>query len=75
MEYNYFNIINGRTPSDFRAKNMDMPVNGAFPAQTPLAMAYVPFQSWEEPYDDKTGFDEGTIFPQLNQPFLCGGGS
>lgn len=75
MECNYFNIINSRTPSDSRRNNMNMPVSGVFPEQTPLAMAYVPFQTWEEPYDDATAMCEGTIFPQLNQPFWGGGES
>jgi len=41
-----------------------------FPKQTPLAMAYVPFQMWEMPYDDAVGFVRGTIFPSLDKPFI-----
>ncbi len=36
----------------------------------PLAMAYVPFQVWEDIYDIKVGFDRGTIFRALDKPFL-----
>jgi hypothetical protein len=43
---------------------------GAFPKDTPLAMAYVPFQSWEEPYDLQTSLSRGTIFPSLDKPFI-----
>jgi hypothetical protein len=45
-----------------------------FPEHTPLAMAYVPFQQWEEPYSDEKGFDRGTIFPELDMPFAPGEG-
>jgi hypothetical protein len=43
---------------------------GAFPKETPLAMAYVPFQSWENPYDSATALARGTIFPALDKPFI-----
>ena len=36
----------------------------------PLAMAYVPIQEWETPYDVKTGFERGTMFPSLDKPFI-----
>ena len=36
----------------------------------PLAMAYVPMQQWETPYDAMTGLDRGTLFPGLDKPFL-----
>lgn len=37
---------------------------------TPLAMASVPKQEWEEPYDYQTALEEGTLFPSLNLPFF-----
>ncbi len=42
--------------------------------QFPLAMAYVPFQRFGRPYDLPKGFQCGTIFPELNKPFLGSGG-
>lgn len=42
-----------------------------FPENTPLAMAYVPFQTWDCIYDENTAFCQGTVFPQLDFPF-CG---
>ena len=36
----------------------------------PLAMAYVPFQTWETPYELMEGLRQGTIFPSLDKPFL-----
>ncbi len=49
--------------------NCPQPV-GKFPPETPLAMAYVPFQSWEKPYDSDAGLERGTIFPSLDKPFI-----
>lgn len=40
----------------------------------PLAMAYVPWQNWHEIYDICEGFQSGTIFEELNKPFLGKGG-
>ena len=34
-----------------------------------LAMAYVPWQTWEDTYDVHKGLECGTIFPVLNKPF------
>lgn len=42
-------------------------------AGLPLAMAYVPWQCWCETYKPSEGWDRGTIFPELDLPFLGGG--
>jgi hypothetical protein len=34
-----------------------------------LAMAYVPIQMWETPYDNMMALSRGTIFPSLDKPF------
>ena len=34
----------------------------------PLAYAYVPYQSFETPYDMEKSFKYGTVFPKLNKP-------
>lgn len=39
-----------------------------------LAIATVPMQSWEQPYDPQTALKNGTIFPSLNLPFYATGG-
>lgn len=39
-----------------------------------LAIATVPMQSWEQPYDPETALKIGTIFPCLNLPFYETGG-
>ncbi|PXV96253.1 spore coat associated protein JA (CotJA) [Lachnotalea glycerini] len=35
-----------------------------------LAMCYVPWQHWDKIYDLEKGLECGTIFPELNKPFL-----
>ena len=40
----------------------------------PLAMAYVPWQRWCETYEPAEALHRGTIFPELDLPFLGGGG-
>lgn len=39
----------------------------------PIAMAYVPWQSWKRIYEAGEGFHRGTIFEELDLPF-CGKG-
>ena len=43
---------------------------GILPDCAPLAMAYVPMQKWRNIYDSEVGFDRGTIFEELDKPFL-----
>ena len=35
-----------------------------------LAMAYVPVQTWTQIYEPDTGLTRGTIFPDLDKPFI-----
>ena len=37
----------------------------------PLAMAYVPVQSFEDLYDPDTALSRGTVFPALDLPFCA----
>lgn len=39
-----------------------------------VAMATIPMQLWETPYDPATGLRQGTIFPCLDKPFYVTGG-
>ncbi len=39
-----------------------------------LAMAYVPWQEWQNIYDMDKAFCRGTIFCDLDKPFLGNGG-
>ena len=36
----------------------------------PLAMVYSPVQEWRELYDEETGLSRGTMFKELDLPFL-----
>lgn len=40
-----------------------------FPAETPVAMAYIPFQSLGQLYSDDEALMAGTLFPELDKPF------
>ncbi len=35
----------------------------------PLVMAYVPWQTWGETYDERRALELGTLFPALFYPF------
>lgn len=48
----------------------DMPT----PVTLPLAMAYVPMQGWSQTYDPAVGLQRGTVFPELDLPFMVIGG-
>jgi hypothetical protein len=49
----------GNAPND--NNNMDM-------GGLALAMAYVPWQNWEKPYELDVALARGTIFPSLDKP-------
>ncbi len=42
------------------------------PAMPVVAMAYVPFQQYNTIYAPEKGLEVGTIFPELDKPFLGG---
>jgi len=41
--------------------------------QFPVGMAYVPWQQWQQVYSVETAINRGTIFPDLDKPFIMGG--
>lgn len=49
-----------------------LPNRHPFPAVTPEAMAYIPFQQFGTTYEPEKGLKNGTIFPELDKPFLGG---
>ena len=53
-------------------QNMTAPANpqGIFPARLSLAMAYVPYQTWEETMTPADALNAGTAFPSLVMPFM-----
>ena len=44
----------------------------ALPAEVVTAMAYVPFQTDTTQYTPETALKNGTLFADLNKPFLGG---
>ena len=40
----------------------------------PVAMAYVPWQQWKDIYEPCKALESGTIFAELDKPFLGKGG-
>ena len=54
-------------------RQQTMPAQGCSRAalqSMPLAMAYVPWQYWGQLYEPEKALQCGTIFPELNNPFL-----
>lgn len=45
--------------------------NSYMPIDVPLAMSYVPWQTWGELYDEKVALERGTAFPVLDLPFCA----
>lgn len=72
-----------RMPCEFRRSPIGEEMNSVnhnmknnaispFPEKTPIGMAYVPYQQWDEIYDANEGFCRGTMFPLLDYPFKGG---
>jgi|NGEPerStandDraft_9_1074522.scaffolds.fasta_scaffold02114_3 hypothetical protein len=45
-----------------------------FPEYTPVGMTYTPMQKIKTIYEPETAFMQGTVFPDLDKPFLGGRG-
>lgn len=62
---------------DPKAPATDCTCGGKLPAPGPgmqLAIATVPMQPWETPYEPAKALKQGTIFPCLDLPFFITGG-
>jgi hypothetical protein len=77
IERSVFIMINSRqplhttNPRNTRAYNaMQMSSEMLNLESMPLAMAYVPWQRWNNVYDLDRALQVGTIFPELDLPFL-----
>ena len=42
------------------------------PEEFKLAMSYVPFQELDKTYTDDEALKSGTLFPELDKPFMMG---
>lgn len=61
--------MNVLQPSGCRPDKMPCSMD---PVNMPAAMAYVPWQQWRQTYPMEKGFSRGTIFPELDLPFVMG---
>lgn len=58
--------MNTTNPSGDQA----LPADSIDPRLLSLAMAFVPAQNFDTPYEPALAFSRGTIFPALDKPFL-----
>lgn len=61
---------------DLEKEFMDRP-SPAYPDDCPgqvVAMAYVPWQRLENVYEPEVALQQGTLFPELDKPWMVGGG-
>ncbi len=60
--------------ADCNMHSMQRPMPGSCPKDPlfgmPLAIAYVPWQHWNQTYHLDKAMQTGTIFPELDKPFL-----
>lgn len=78
MDNNYRQQMYRRNRNQYHQNNQNQqscpepetscPYNGI--DRMPLAMAYVPWQKWNQTYDPCKALEIGTIFPELNLPYL-----
>ncbi len=41
-------------------------------SEPPLAIAYVPMQVWQDLYEPEKGLSRGTVFAELDKPYIKG---
>lgn len=73
------NRMSGNRINNNRVSGSRMCSNGCDVGTAPVdemgpGMSYVPWQQWNEVYDLERAFNCGTIFPELNKPFVGRGG-
>ncbi len=74
-----------RAQGQYRQDNCDMPSKNCIPEKTcvmespcfmgkntewPIGMTYLPMQKWRDIYPLDEGFHRGTIFKELDLPFI-----
>ena len=74
MFYDIFDYMSDEEKDALKnSKRVDMSGElSTFPKKTSLAMAYVPWQKWSEPFDSEKSLNEGTMFDDLNMKFERG---
>ncbi len=58
-----------RSTADVSCMNCPQP-EGRFPKEMPVGMFYVPMQSWGDLYDPDAALCRGTLFQDLDKPFI-----
>lgn len=56
-------------------ENMTKIPTTRLPEEVPLASSFVPYQFWDMPTPPEEGLKVGTIFSELDFPFLADGGA
>ena len=74
MSYNNYRQTTSRSVDNARRDVRETRETITFLEDMPLAMAYVPWQKWQNIFDAEKGFCHGTIFQELNIPFEGVGG-
>ena len=74
MRYNNHRPVPSPSPSCSYRTDCRANTRHPFPSDTPIAMAYVPWQKWENIYEPCKGLEHGTIFRDLDKPFMWRGG-
>lgn len=63
------NALRGIERAETMRSSVEMPI---LPDPMVLAMSYVPMQIYKDMYPIEEGFCRGTVFPELDKPFLGG---
>ena len=63
------NALRGIERAETVRSSIEMPI---LPDPMVLAMSYVPMQIYKDMYSIDEGFQRGTVFPELDKPFLGG---
>lgn len=58
------------TPDMCEMRHMEPMIDPRVVDNFPVGMAYVPWQNWQNVYSHDVGLNRGTIFPDLDLPFL-----
>ena len=66
---NITEFVFGREPQGTPSLDCQQPKT-ALPKEMPIGMLYVPYQTWQKLYDPVVALDRGTIFEELDKPFI-----
>lgn len=72
---NINDIVFNSRPAEMRSAS-DSPslccvqAEGEFPKEAPVGMLYVPYQQWRKVYEPMVGLERGTVFEELDKPFI-----